>query len=119
MLALAYQNLSDIDDVAPLDTADFACLAELRQVLERHKKLDRFGVNLLHTHFPIGADEVLLETCDDVARSLTMTVKPASTLDSPAIIPTSWRLSDEKALLGCYRACVAAGGGHKSKHVER
>ncbi len=119
MLALAYRDLPDIDAVTPLDAADFACLAEVREVLSRHGRLDRFGVNLLHTHFPMSDDEVLVESCDDAARALTMTVQPKSALDTADIIPTSWRLTDGEALLGCYQACVAAGGSHKRRHVQR
>jgi hypothetical protein len=81
--------------------------------------LDRFGVTLLHRHFPIGEDEVLIETCDDEKRTLTMEVAPKAILGNTGIKATAWRLSDDEIMLGCYSACVAASGGHKRKHVER
>lgn len=119
MLALAYKDLADIDTVPSLDDDDMACLSDIRDVLLKHGKLERFGVNLLHSHFPIKEDEVLVETCDDEARTLTMKVKSKDVLASSDLKATAWRLSDGEVMLGCYTACVAAGGGHKRKHVER
>lgn len=119
-IAMAYQGLSDIDAVAPLDDADRACLADMREVLKRHGRLDRFGVMLLHSHFPIHEGEVLLERCDPDLRQLTLEVAPQSVLASDQIVPTSWRLSDESVLLGCYQACVKEHlGEHRRKHVQR
>lgn len=119
MLALAYQDLADIDAVDALNAGDTACMQEIRDVLAKHGKLDRFGVTLLHSHFPIQEGEVLVETCDDAARTLTMSVKPQEVLASPDLKATAWRLSDGEVMLGCYSACVAAGGSHTRKHVER
>lgn len=65
-------SLPDIVDVRPVDETVLSCLLEVREVLERHGAIQRFGVNLLHDHFPIGADEVLLEVCDPDTRTLTI-----------------------------------------------
>lgn len=119
-IAMAYRNLTDIDEVPPLTEADRECLSEIREVLKRHERLDRFGVMLLHTHFPILDDEVLLETCDVDQRRLTLEVAPKTVLQSREIVPTSWRLRDDATLTGCYQACVKAhGGSHSRRHVER
>lgn len=119
MLALAYKDLADIDAVPAVNDDDMACLSDIRDVLLKHGKIDRFGVNLLHSHFPIADNEVLVESCDDQARTLTMHVKSKDVLASPDLKATSWRLSDGETMLGCYSACVAAGGSHKRKHVQR
>lgn len=118
MFALAYRNLPNIEDVTPIDDADRACLAEIRDVLVRHGRLDRFGVSLLHNHFPIGEDEVLVESCDDVARTLTMAIQPKDFLDHPDVVQTSWRLSDGEVMMGCYMSCIANRPGHPRKHVQ-
>jgi hypothetical protein len=118
MLALAYRDLPDIDAVTPLDADDIKCLEDVRDILAKHGRLDRFGVTLLHSHFPIEDGEVLVESCDDAERTLTMKVLPKEVLAEPSITPTAWRLSSGEALLGCYNACVAASGGHKRKHVK-
>jgi hypothetical protein len=117
--AMAYKDLLDIDDIQPLSTADHACLNDIREVLKKHGRLDRFGVTLLHQHFPIGENEVLVETSDSEARELRMTVRSSDILTSGRLVETSWRLRDGAVLTGCYGACVAAGGGHTRKHVER
>ena len=45
-------RMKDIHDVDPLNERDYDCLAEVREVLKKYGKQDRFGVALLHTHFP-------------------------------------------------------------------
>ncbi|WP_457492368.1 hypothetical protein [Tardiphaga sp. P5_C7] len=117
--ALAYLDLKDIDDVAPLSADDDACLQELREVLRKHGRLDRFGVTLLHQQFPIEENEVLVETSDSDPRELRMTVKPSIVLTTERLVKTAWRLQDGAAITGCYNACVAAGGGHTRRHIER
>lgn len=118
MLALAYRDLPDIDAVTPLNEDDFACLAAIREVLAQHGRLDRFGVTLMHGHFPIGEDEVLVESCDDTARTLTMTIHPAEVLKQGNLVQTAWRLSDGASLAACRNACVVSGGTHhRNKHI--
>lgn len=117
MLSLAYRDLSDIDSVQPLGEDDHACLLEIREVLERHGRLGRFGITLLHSHFPISEDEVLVEVCDDQARSLTMTVQSSTVLKSPNIKATSWRMTDGASMVSCLTSCVSSNGQHKPRHV--
>jgi len=62
--ALQWSRLDNIDDVRPIDESDAPCLNEIRGVLAKHGCLDRFGVSLLHSHFDLAADEMLLETTD-------------------------------------------------------
>src|SRR3546814_14155981 len=77
---MEWAPLQDIDDVAPIGAADADCLKEVYEVLQRHGKVDRFGVTLLHKHFAMRDDEVLLERTDAAPRSLVL--QPAK-LDSP------------------------------------
>lgn len=118
MLALAYRDLPDIDAVKPLNETDFACLAEIRDVLEKHGHLDRFGITLMHSHFPIQEGEVLVESCDDEARTLTMSIQPAGMLEEGNLVQTAWRLSDGATMVECRNACVVNGlGRHPRKHI--
>lgn len=55
------QRLPDIDEVEHLSAADEPLMRELREVLGRHGAERRFGLMLLHEHFAIGEDEVLVE----------------------------------------------------------
>jgi len=65
-------TLPDITEVRPLDSSDLPCLHELREVLERHGALERFGLNLLHDHFELDDDELLMEVSDPETRTLTI-----------------------------------------------
>jgi hypothetical protein len=71
-IATAHSGLLDIDEVKPLSDDDKQCIAELKDVLERHGALQRFGVTLLQNHFPVYEGEVLVEECDEEARTLTL-----------------------------------------------
>ena len=106
---MEWAPLQDIDDVAPVGAADADCLKEVYEVLQRHGKVDRFGVTLLHKHFAMTDDEVLLERTDRATRSLVL--QPAK-LDSPEIsrsVQTSWRLTEDRGAVTntwCERRCA-------------
>lgn len=110
-----WANLPDMNDIDPsLDASDAACLAALREVLQAHGKLDRFGVNLLHKHFELDDDECLIETIDTQSRVLT--VKPIARSALPAAVPTQWNLSSRDPLQWCEAYCNYSGGTHHNGH---
>ena len=78
------------EDCRPLDDDDQEVLDDIRRVLERHGCLDRFGVTLLHRHFDLGPDELLVETVDETER--TLTIRP-QVFDAGREVgtATSWR----------------------------
>jgi hypothetical protein len=102
------QALPDVDDVEPLGLPDEACIDELRAVLARHGALNRFGITLLHDHFDLEPDEVLVETCDKQGRVLTMRPVKASALSVGTLVETQWQLTPEGAAqrqvckVGCF-----------------
>ena len=65
---MQWSKLKDISEVRPVDATDEPCLNDIRAVLDKHGCLDRFGVALLHSHFDIADDEILLETTDEEKR---------------------------------------------------
>src|SRR5260370_32755153 len=85
-------HFANIDDIEPLSSQDTACLEEIREVLARHGALERFGVSLLHEHFEVADDEILVETCDIEARTLVTTPMKRAELGEEAIIQTNWCL---------------------------
>ena len=89
------QPLPDIDEVEALSAADDECLDELRAVLARHSALDRFGITLLHDHFELAPDELLVETCDKHGRVLTMRPVVISELTGGTLLETQWQLTPE------------------------
>ncbi|MDX6626734.1 MAG: hypothetical protein QOE56_1723 [Solirubrobacterales bacterium] len=97
-----------IEAVAPLGDADREVLADVREVLAKHGALDRFALTLLHSHFDLRDDEVLVEVVDASTRTLTIRPRPEGdqrVLGDP--IETSWRLDSPSGepvcVLYCYR----------------
>jgi len=113
---MQWASIPDIADVPPLSDRDRECLRELRDVLARHGNLDRFGLNLIHRHFDIAADECLVETID--VESRTLTVRPMKKGSVGQAIETQWRLSDGEVLAVCDQQCVY-NAGHTSRHYYR
>lgn len=103
MQALQYQDLPDIEKVIPRSQEDEACFQEVRAVLEKHGKLQRFGLCLLHNHFDLAADEVMAETCDDANRTLTIRPVKASQVGEGKTIETIWRMDTMQAQLCCHK----------------
>lgn len=60
--AMQWSSLTHIADVKPIGDHDAACLEDIRKVLQKHDALSRFGVTLLHSHFDLQDDEMMLET---------------------------------------------------------
>jgi hypothetical protein len=112
-------SLPDIDDVAPVGEGDEACLADIKEVLRRHNKLDRFGVMLLHQHFDMDGDEILVEDVDVEKRTMLIRpVKRDQLTDVPSV-GTQWRLDSETVLQGCMQRCTKSGPlgiRHKTSH---
>lgn len=120
-LALAHKDLRDIVEVEPLNARDADCLEELRAVLLRHGAIDRFGITLLHDHFPVYDGETLLETCDVERRTLTMQAVATTFLADREVVETEWRFrptGEITAAMTCGKACVASSGSHAKKHVK-
>lgn len=93
----------DIDAVSPLSETDKFCLNEIAKVLSQHKLEGRFGITLLHKHFDISDDEIMLETQDRARRELrSAPVKMTSLRDVP-FTETQWRVTsgEIKVVAGC------------------
>ena len=97
-----YKGLEDVD---PIDDSDLECLAEVREVLKKYGKRERFGVALLHKHFDMDDGEVLVENTDKESRALTL--KPARKETATDAVPTIWKLLDNQnqSLVLC-KQCV-------------
>ncbi|MEU7086235.1 hypothetical protein [Streptomyces achromogenes] len=69
--------LPRFEEAEGLGPEDSEFVRDIVAVLARHGNLDRFGLCLLHDHFPLAADEVLVETNDPRARTLRVHVEKA------------------------------------------
>ena len=96
-------SLPDISEVEPFGPADQACFDEVRSVLERHGALSRFGLTLLHQHFEVAEDEVLVERID--VENRTLQTQPLKRETVGASIQTSWRLDDPVLGQRCESQC--------------
>ncbi len=118
----AYEALKDINEVEPLTDEDHATLQMVREVLRKRNAIDKFGVTLLHDHFEIGDDEILVETTDIETR--VQTIKPyrneelkEANLGEEAYVQTNWRFdSNDPKNLVCLGVCFPLGGGHGKPH---
>ncbi|MER5755608.1 hypothetical protein [Streptomyces sp. NPDC002088] len=88
-VSAARNRLPRFEEAEGLGPQDAAFVRDLVAVLAKHGNLNRFGLCLLHDHFPLAADEVLVETNDSRARTLHAHVEK---VDSTRHIKASqWR----------------------------
>ncbi|MEP7057148.1 MAG: hypothetical protein ABI809_05190 [Caldimonas sp.] len=112
---LQWQSLQDLCEVAPLDRGDLACIAELREVLERHGRLGRFALHLIHKHFELADDEVLVEYSDPARRESRLCVERRDSAAASGAIPTTWVLDPPRPRVVCVCA-FRADQGHLGRH---
>lgn len=91
--ALNWNCLPHIRDVQPLDAIDEQCLAEIESVLAKYGRTSRFGVAVLHKHFDIAPDEILIErTFIEQRRLMTEPVQVSSVTGD--LLTTIWRFDN-------------------------
>ena len=102
----------DIDEISPFGPQDDECFRDLRDVLKKHGALDRFGIALIHKHFEIADDEVMIEFTDVENRELV--VKPIKKAKAQGIdsIVTNWKLTDGDEVAQVICTCSQHGRGH-------
>lgn len=116
---MQWSALSDISEVPQISGKDYECLDELRGVLKKHGAGERFGIHLLHKHFDVADDEVLVEFTDEEARTLNCRVLKRSALEnSPALVETQWRVDTASASMICHGYCNI-DHGHVRKHQTK
>lgn len=105
------EALPDITDVRELSAEDTPLMQELHEVLQRHNALRRFGITLLHQHFTLADDEVLVESTNRATR--VQTIEPVKIVEVRNLdtIETSWRLDTGKPTMACI--CVKMGQDHQ------
>ncbi|MGW4905742.1 hypothetical protein [Streptomyces sp. NPDC004270] len=76
-VSAARTSLPRFEEAEALGPQDAEFVRDVVAVLAKHGNLNRFGLCLLHDHFPIAEDEVLVETNDPQARTLQAHVEKA------------------------------------------
>lgn len=113
---LAWNTLKDIDDVKPIGDSDAACLEEIRKVLVEHNCLSRFGIALLHSHFDISDDELLLETTDVSKREHWVRPVKKSHLKEIGLDPQTTVLRFDARGWSQNCGCARDKHGHTGRH---
>ena len=100
-----WNGLDRIHDVHHLAEGDDDVVREVQEVLRRHGAEGRLGITLLHSHFDLDPDEILVERVDTNSRTLTITAERASSFEPDQLVPTAWRLdgSQRAAITYCWR----------------
>lgn len=115
---LVWNDLPDINEVSKLDRADMQCLEAIKELLQQHNKSRRFGVTLLHQHFMLDDDELLVEHCDLENRKLV--TRPEKDRDHirTNYLPTTWRFDGHlpQACAYCPPTGDGAHYGYKENH---
>lgn len=112
--------LKHIDIVDPINEQDAECLIEIRDVLKKHGKLNRLGVALLHSHFDLEDDEIMLESTEDedTRTLITKAVKKSET--DGVNVGTIWMLKegDPTTMTWCRSYCArnVYFGTHSKAH---
>ncbi|TCV79275.1 hypothetical protein [Sulfurirhabdus autotrophica] len=105
------EPLVDFDQVVPYTDKDHPLFNELYEVLKRHGALRRFGITLLHQHFPITDEEILLEKTNIEDRIMMIRPTQKTELKGKKYLETSWRLDTGTPVMVC--VCVPkSNGGH-------
>ena len=114
---LQWNKLQDIDVVKPIGESDAECLKEIRTVLEKHNCLSRFGVSLLHSHFNLAEDEILLETTDVSKREHWVRPVKKAYIDKIGLEPqtTVLRFDEDGYHQNC--GCLRDKHGHTGRHT--
>lgn len=110
-----WANTKDLVDCAPISEADITCMKDVRAILEKHGKLDRFALHLIHKHFDLAEDEILVEYSDASRREQFFKAEKASSEAARHAIPTTWTLKGMEPMAFCVCA-YRQGAGHLGRH---
>ena len=112
LVPLVHNHLPDITEVSTIDASDFACLNEIKAVLLKHQKAEKFGVNLLHKPFEIEKNEMLVETIHLADRTLITRPVIATETQKKNLVQTVWCFSSDESLAkACESFCPTTPDG--------
>lgn len=114
-----FADFQHVNDVEPLSDKDHELLSKMRDLLLSHDAVDRFGVHLIHKHFDLGDDEVIVEYTNEEERRQTTQVEKRNDLFSRGKpLETQWRFNRESASMVCVSYCDY-NSGHRHIHNQK
>ena len=78
-----------------LTDLDCACIDEIKNVLKKYDRLQRFELSLLQQHFDLDEGEVLAETNNPICRTVLVEPVDQTLLTNNSYFATSWRFDGE------------------------
>jgi hypothetical protein len=114
--ALQWSSLEYIDNVRPLDDSDATCLEEIRLVLAKYGNLNRLGIALLHSHFQLADDEMMLETTDVKQREHWVRPVKKSYLEKAGLEAQTTILRFDDSGYSQWCGCARDSQGHTGTH---
>jgi hypothetical protein len=120
-LAFAVNRLPGIEEAGRRLDSEAGLFGEIRDVLKRHGVEKKYGLELLHKHFDLADDEVLMEYADPENRTLIVRPAPRSAVAAVDAVETVWSLESGTVAAACSRFCYyyPSTGKHDRKHEER
>lgn len=115
-LAFAVNSQPDIHVAGTRNEKEAAAFAEMREVLKKHGLEAKYGLTLLHKHFDLAPDEILVEYTDIENRTLTSKPTKLDTISSQSLIETTWALDSDVVMGHCVTQCYTGGNGHVGQH---
>lgn len=121
-LAFAVNKQPDIHDVEFRQESEANAFREVRDVLRRHGLDKKYGITLLHKHFDLADDEIMVEHTD--LENRTLTSKPAKIGDVPTsnLVEVTWSLEEDKTMGVCIWRCYYDANSnpqHVGKHMAQ
>jgi hypothetical protein len=116
---MQWSEIPDINQITEFSPEDEQCFREIRDVLKKYNALDRFGLTLIHSHFDLAEDEVMLETTDVEARAQFVRPVKKAALENEHYSITNWKLADGDQLVKRVCVCARTDQGHTGGHVAR
>lgn len=111
-----FADMKHVTEVDPVSEKDRETLEAIKDVLIKNNAVDRFGVHLIHKHFDLADDEIIMEYTDEEARTqFTQVEKYSEAFATGKPLETQWRFSRETASMGCVGFCHY-NNGHRHIH---
>lgn len=117
LAVLQASELPSIHKVFPVSSKDQVCIDEIKQVLARHGAQSRSGIALLHKHFELTDDEILVEECDVEQRVLTTRPRKLSEVTPQRFIKTVFAF-DPSLERDCQPHCPYDDAGNHHGYKE-
>jgi hypothetical protein len=110
----------DIHVVENRKDHEAVAFAELKAVLAKHGLLRKYGIALLHKHFDLAEDEIMVEYTDLENRTQTLKPTKVGVVRPTDLVETVWALDLDTASLICQTWCYYYGGSnvHQVNHRQ-